>query len=559
VPVAGGVLARQLVENRTESSLSALMQGGIMQGSHAVEPVAKGDRSPGPALHLVAAEEDNGLEPGALGLISSVVIGVASTAPAYSLAATLGFVVAVAGIGFKSPAVMIVSFVPMLLIAGSYYYLNRVDPDCGTTFTWVTRAFGPRTGWVTGWIMVAADVIVMASLAQIAGSYFFLLFGAAGLAASTFWTTLAGTVFIAAMTLIAALGIDISARVQWGLLAAEVLILVVFSVTALIKVYGGSPPAGSVRPAASWFVPNMSLGALAGGVLLALFIYWGWDTTVSVNEETQRKSIVPGVGAVLSTVALVAIYVLTTTAAQAFHGPQFLANNADDVLSPLGTAVFGSATLDKLLILAVLTSSVASTLTTILPATRTTLSMAVHGAIPKAFARVSPRLRTPLFGTIIYGVVSTVWYVGLTALSQNVLYDSIAALGLMIAFYLGISGYAVPVFYRHQIFGSVKKFLLLGLFPLLGGLSLTWVLFASLDSLWYPANSESGTSWFGIGPPFIIGMAFLVAGIVLMLVAAASYKGFFSRRRETVETMTATPEETQIDPEAARIEPPSAA
>jgi amino acid transporter len=423
----------------------------------------------------------------------------------------------------------------------------------------VTRAFGPRTGWVTGWIMVAADVIVMASLAQIAGSYFFLLFGLGGLAASTFWTTLAGTIFIVGMTAIAALGIEISARVQWFLLAAEVTILVAFSITALVKVYGSAAPAASIKPSASWFVPNMSLGALAGGILLALFIYWGWDTAVSVNEETERKSVVPGIGAVVSTIALVAIYVLTTTAAQAFRGPDFLANNANDVLSPLGTAVFGSSALDKLLILAVLSSAVASTLTTILPGTRTTLSMAVHGAIPKAFGKVSPRYQTPLVGTVIYGIASIVWYVGLTAASQNVLYDSIAALGLMIAFYYGITGYAVPLFYRHQIFSGIKRFLMLGLFPLLGGLALTWVLVASLDSLWYPANSESGTSWFGVGPPFILGVGFIVVGVVLMLVSTGYYKTFFSRRRETVETMTETPRATMIDPESARIEPPPAA
>jgi amino acid transporter len=510
-------------------------------------------------LAAESPEADKGLKSGALGLVSSIVIGVASTAPAYSLAATLGFIVAVGGIGLKSPAIMIISFIPMLLIAGSYYYLNRVDPDCGTTFTWVTRAFGPRTGWVTGWIMVAADVIVMASLAQIAGSYFFLLFGLDGLAASTFWTTLAGVVFIGGMTTIAALGIQISARIQWFLLAAEVIILVVFSVTALVKVYGNSAPATSIKPAASWFVPNMSLGALAGGILLALFIYWGWDTAVSVNEETSHKDRTPGIGAVVSTVALVAIYVLTTTAAQAFKGPDFLAQNADDVLSPLGTAVFGSSALDKLLILAVLSSAVASTLTTILPGTRTTLSMAVHKSIPGVFGRVHPRYQTPLWGTVIYGIVSVVWYVGLTLASQNVLYDSIAALGLMIAFYYGITGYAVPLFYRHQVFSSAKKFFVLGLFPLLGGLALTWVLIASLDYLWYPANSESGNSWFGIGPPFILGVAFILAGVVLMLVASGYYKTFFSRRRETVETMTETPRATIIDADSARIEPPSAA
>ena len=123
------------------------------------------------------APGDKGLKTGALGYLSNLVISVASTAPAYSLAATLGFVVAVAGMGVHAPAVMIVSFIPMLLIAAAYNYMNKADPDCGTSFTWVTRAMGPRLGWLTGWAIVAADVIVMATLAYIAGVYTFLLFG----------------------------------------------------------------------------------------------------------------------------------------------------------------------------------------------------------------------------------------------------------------------------------------------------------------------------------------------------------------------------------------------
>src|SRR3954463_8156341 len=114
------------------------------------------------------------LKLGAISFISNVVIGVASTAPGYSLAATLGFVTAV--VGFQAPAIMIVAFLPMLCIALSYNYMNRADPDCGTTFSWVTKALGPRTGWMGGWGIIIADVIVMANLAQIAGLYTFQLF-----------------------------------------------------------------------------------------------------------------------------------------------------------------------------------------------------------------------------------------------------------------------------------------------------------------------------------------------------------------------------------------------
>jgi amino acid transporter len=519
-----------------------------MEGSAAAAPPPKPVTPQRQAAGWAGEEPDKGLKSNAIGLLSSIVIGVASTAPAYSLAVTLGLITAVLGIGLKSPAIMIVSFVPMILIAQSYYYLNKVDPDCGTTFSWVTRAMGPRTGWVTGWVMVAADIIVMASLAQITGSYFFLLIGANGLAASTFWVTGAGVVFLILMCVVTALGIEISARLQWILLGFEYVMLVVFSVVALTKVYT-SHPVAAVHPAVGWFLPNLHVGALSQGVLLALFIYWGWDTAVSVNEETERKSIVPGVAAILSTVALLFIYVLTTTASQAFAGPAFLTNNANDILSPLGTAVLGSS-LDKLLLAVVLTSATASTLTTILPGARTTLSMAAHGAIPKIFARVHPRFQTPVWGTAIYGILSLIWYVGLTLFSQNVLADSIAALGITIAFYYGINGFAVPLFYRHHVLKSWKEFLLLGAMPVVGGAMLLWVLVASLDQLWYPANSASGSSWFGVGPPFILGLAFILSGVLVMFLAERYVhraKQFFSRKVETVETMSATPVETMLD------------
>ena len=82
-----------------------------------------------------------GLKTGALGFVSNVVIGVASTAPAYSLAVSLGLVAA--AVGLASPAIMWVAFIPMLCIAIAYYYMNRADPDCGTSFTWVTTRDGP--------------------------------------------------------------------------------------------------------------------------------------------------------------------------------------------------------------------------------------------------------------------------------------------------------------------------------------------------------------------------------------------------------------------------------
>ena len=204
---------------------------------------------------LGSAPGDKGLKTGALGFVSNVVIGVASTAPGYSLAASLGLVVGVAGIGLQSPAILLAAFVPMLLIAASYYYMNRADPDCGTTFSWVTKAMGPYAGWLGGWAIIVADIIVMANLAQIAGLYTFRLFDWQSAADSTAAVTVVGIVWIAIMTAICVYGIELSARTQVGLLGAELLTLGIFAVVALVKVAAGTAGPNAVDPSLSWLNP----------------------------------------------------------------------------------------------------------------------------------------------------------------------------------------------------------------------------------------------------------------------------------------------------------------
>jgi len=480
--------------------------------------------------------EDKGLKRNAIGFVSSVVIGVASTAPGYSLAASLGFIAAVAGVGLQSPAILLVAFIPMLLIAASYYYLNRADPDCGTTFSWVTRAMGPWVGWLGGWAIVVADIIVMANLAQIAGKYTFLLFDWNSAANSTFAVTLVGVVWIAVMTAICYIGIELSARTQVVLLGFEILTLTAFAVVALVQVANGTAGPNAIDPSLSWLNPFdvSSFDALVSGVLIAIFIYWGWDSTVTVNEETEDATQTPGKAAILATILLLLIYVVVSVAAQAYDGVKPLITHSDDVLSFLGGQVFASP-LDKLVIIAVLTSAAASTQTTILPTARTTLSMARAKALPYSLGHVSTRFLTPTTSTVLMGAFSIIWYVGLTIVSENILFDSIAALGLMIAFYYGLTGYACVIYYRRELFKSVKNFLLIGVAPLLGALILTGIFIKSCVDLSDPANSESGNSWFGLGPPLVIGLGFLVFGAVLMVIwYLAGHREFFRRRPETV-------------------------
>ena len=263
----------------------------------------------------VAAEQhetietgDKGLKRDAISYLSNLVIGVASTAPAYSLAATLGFVVAVDGIGVHAPAVLLVSFLPILLIALGYKFLNRADPDAGTTFAWGSRALGPYIGWINGWAIFVADVIVMASLAVIASSYSFQFVGWDAGTTNTPAILAGCVVWIALMTWICWRGIELSARVQQFLLGAEIVILTAFAIAALVKVYNGNGTDHSLHVSAGWFNPfSIGLTPMLDGLLLGIFIYWGWDSGVSVNEETEDSHEAPGKAAVMSTLILVLI------------------------------------------------------------------------------------------------------------------------------------------------------------------------------------------------------------------------------------------------------------
>jgi amino acid transporter len=480
-------------------------------------------------LERGSAPGTKGLKSNALGYASNLVIAIASTAPAYSLAATLGFIVAVAGIGTHAPAVLIVSFIPILFVSVGYRFFNLADPDAGTTFAWVTRAFGPQLGWINGWAIFLADIIVMASLAAIASNYTFLLFHSAG-APNNFWLIVGAVVWIALMTWICYRGIELSARIQTFLLSLEIFTLILFVIVALITVYANNP-AHSIHVSASWFNPfDLSWGALIAGVLLGIFIYWGWDSGVAVNEESRDRTHGPGKAAVVSTFLLLAIYVLVSAAAQAVHGTAFLANNSADVLNALGKPVLGSG-LDKLLIICVLTSASASTQTTILPTARTTLSMAKWNAIPSAFGRVHPRFLTPSFSTLLMGGLSILWTIVLLAFnpSQNVLGDTISALGFSVCFYYGFTGLACAVYYRRELLKSVRNFVFAGLIPLVGGVMMAYIAVKAYG-YYNTAGNNYSHALFGIQTPILVGVGGLILGIVLMFAAWPFFPGFFKSR-----------------------------
>lgn len=471
-----------------------------------------------------------GLKANAVGFWDGLAIGLDSTAPAYSLAAVLGSIVVIVGV--KAPAVLLVSFIPMFLIAGAFYYMNRADQDCGTTFSWVTRAMGPWLGWMGGWAIFTTGVLVIGAQADVSAYYILDLLQLDELR-DTRWVVVAfAVVIIAVMTLICVIGTELSAMVQRVMVLAQVGAVLLFAVLGIIAMATGNVADDAPAFSLDWLNPvGVEPSGLIAGMLLGVFIYWGWESAVNLTEESENSETAPGAAGVVSTVLLLVTYITTAIAIIGVAGLSTVEQFDDDagLFGAVAAQVMGP--FGWILVLSIIISGLASTQTTILPASRTSLSMAVSGAFPKAFAKVSERFETPAFGTWVIGIVATIWYVGASIVSENFLFDSLTALSIVVAFYYALTGVACVIYWRKALFRSVKAFLLVGLGPLIGAIALFVLLIAAAIEQADPEASYSGTPIFGLGAPLVIAIGLFLVGVVLMVLwYLGRGRAFFSRQ-----------------------------
>ena len=474
--------------------------------------------------HLPEADlHEKGLSQNAVGLLGGTVLGISSVAPAYALTATIGLLVAEAGA--KVPVIIIAGFLPMFFAAYAYRELNRVAPDCGTSFTWTTKAFGPVLGFLGGWTAVVATVIVLSNLAGVAVQFFWQfvgeLVGSDWL--SDLWENkpvniLTCLAFLAVATYIAYRGITTTEHVQFFLVGFQLLVLAFFALAAFAK--SGDSPTG-LSFDIGWFSPSgLTLSAFVAGLSGSIFAFWGWDTSLTVNEESTDSEKTPGRAALLCVVSILATYLIVAIATQMYAGVGDeglgLANEeiSDNVFGALAEPVMGSPW-DLLLFLAVLASSAASLITTFLPTTRTLLAMAAYRALPARFAEIHPTHLTPAYATVVAGVAAAAYYALLFLLSENVLTDTIYSIGIMICFYYGLTAFACIWYFRNELFDDAFNIVFKFLFPLLGGLGLLFVFVVTLKDSASP-DYGSGASIGGVGLVLILGVGLILLGAVVM-------------------------------------------
>lgn len=514
-------------------------QSATAEAAASPQPPAGTDNQSGPSL------SKKGLATGQLGLLAVVVIGISTIAPAYVLTSTLG--PTVQEVGVHLPAIFIVGFIPMFLVALGYKELNAVCPDSGTTFTWVTKAFGPFVGWMGGWGLLAANIIVLSDLAGVAVDFFYLFVAQltgidaiAALAANTWLNVATCLVFMALAVWISCRGMRTTKSVQYALVGFQLLVLGWFVVAAFSRIADGAATAALAFDW-DWFNPFAigSFSAFAAGLSLSIFGFWGWDVCLTVSEEASNGRRTSGIAATVTGAAILVIYLLASVATLMFAGVGETGfglrnpDNAANVFTVIAGPVMGPFAI--LLSLAVLSSCGASLQSTFVSPARSLLAMGYFKALPPRLASVSRRYHSPVFATIVAGVISTVFYTVMRILSQNVLNDTIQALGLMICFYYGVTAFACVWYFRATVFTSVRNFCFRLAAPLLGGIGLGIVFVQTTIDSWDPSFG-SGSQVFGVGLVFVIGVGIIALGLLCMLIYYRRHPQFFRGETLTDDT-----------------------
>ena len=457
---------------------------------------------------------EHSLQADGVSAAGSIVMAVAGSAPAYSIAATTAVLVAAAGLA--SPAALLYCGIPMLGIAWAFAYLGRADVNAGAAYSWVGRALHPILGFFSGWALVVSATIFMVAGAVPAGAATVSLFDEKA-TSNTWLVTGVGAIWFLVMAACVLVGVQITARAQWIMSTVEVAILVVFAIVAIVHAATGHHGG----PSFSWswlgFSHFSGPSAFVGAALIAAFYYWGWDVSSNLNEETKDGHKSAGRGGIIGVVIVFLLFEVFTIAIQVVLPAKTIQDSNGNLLGVLGDAIWPGIG-GKILIVAVMLSTIATLETTLIQVTRTLFSMGRDNTIPKAFGRAHVKWRTPAFATLVVTGVSVVLFIGSNFIGTvgDILSNAISSIGLQIAFYYALAGIAVVVAYRKIIFDSVKNFIFIGLWPAFGALFMVWIFFVSIPTLSVTVLA--------------IGLGALALGIVPIIVFWKKGAGYFKRR-----------------------------
>jgi len=370
----------------------------------------------------------------ALGLPEAAIMGIAGTAPAYSMAATTATLVTATGI--MAPASLLICGVVMFGVAFAFLHLTRIDPNAGAAYIWVKVYLHPVLGFFAGWTMLVMSALFMVSGTVPAATAALGVF-APSFVRSTIAVTLVATLFMILIGLVVLKGIKTSSTFQLVMTLIEIVIVTGLIICALAV---SAPHPAHTLSLGQFFGQGFTPSLFVSGALIAVFFYAGWDVTANLNEETrdQRKS--GGTASVLAMLALMLMLIGFSAASLLTLNDDEIQNAGTNIVTAVA-AKFLPAPWSSLAVIAVVLSTIGTLETNVLQFTRTLFAMARDGLFPKRYASVHAVYQTPWASTVLITAIGLILLLLSSTLSSVsiIMKDSASALGFQIAFYYALS------------------------------------------------------------------------------------------------------------------------
>src|SRR5215469_4033035 len=375
------------------------------------------------------------LQAGALGLTESVVMGVAGTAPAFSLAATTATLIA--AVGVLSAGSLLYCGLVMFGVTFSFMHLNRVITNAGASYAWVGEVFGPIFGFFAGWSLLVASAVFMVSGTVPAATATLILISPAH-ANDPGAVSFVAAAWLIAVSMVTVKGIKPTSYTQVVLTAIEVGVLVAVIVASVLQ-YGSHPthPFSWRWLSLSSFTP----ARFAPGALTSLFFFWGWDVTLNLNEETRDAASAPGRGAVVAMIIVLLLFITFVIACQLVLSDAEIEQSSTNVVFALADRLFPRPW-SYMAVVAVMLSTVGTLETSILQFTRTMYAKGRDGALHPRYAVLHKSWRTPWVATALITAIGLVLLFASSYFPSvgEIIKDSVNAIAFQVAFYYSLAG-----------------------------------------------------------------------------------------------------------------------
>ncbi|HVU21913.1 MAG TPA: APC family permease [Rhizomicrobium sp.] len=408
------------------------------------------------------------LKAGSLSFIESMVMGVAGSAPGYTIAVVTAALIGVAGT--LSPGALIIFAVPMLGIAVAYKALNARVVSAGAAYQWTTAAFGKFWGFFSGWALIVASMVFMVS-GSLPLATATLDFIDPSLANNVVLSAAIASGWFLVIATVLIVGIEVTSKVQMVMTGIELLILT----GVLVAAFWHTAEVGAVNPfSLSWFSFDYTPSMFAASALVVVFFYWGWDVTANLAEETADGHVHAGNGGFVSVFITIMYYVAFVLATLFLFSIQDAKGLNANIIYNIAVASGLGRTGGLLASVAVILSSVATLETTMLQFSRTLFAMGRDGAMNPVFGVVDKRTQTPVRAMLVLiGVgLLLLWGSSLMPTISQIIADSVNAVGVLVAYYFGLAGLVAAWEFRLEWNKSFLNGLWLCAYPALSAIML---------------------------------------------------------------------------------------